>query len=258
VIAYAFIDELQLCDERIYDSERFASYCTNNEIYAVPALSAMSLLNFFKSAPVIILSYTGHDVAFTVVNELKHSTRERFSYISLITVSICFILYGLVAFCGYYSFGVSTPANVILAYPRTTPILVLRLCLSFAIAFSYPVVMYPLKTSTITLLLREPNIDNLSRLRFHLVTWTLLVLSYIVAMCTDDLGVVFGLVGSAGSTLITFCLPGLFYVFYPSESMKKSESSDVVYRVKYYFSVFVIFLGCLLIPFGIVMQFATF
>jgi amino acid permease len=37
------------------------------------------------------------------------------------------------------------------------------------------------------------------------------LLSLLIAVSFDDLGVVFGVIGSTGSTLVIFILPGLFY-----------------------------------------------
>jgi amino acid permease len=51
----------------------------------------------------------------------------------------------------------------------------------------------------------------MSDLRFSIITTTILVLSYIVAMTVSSLEAVLAYVGSTGSTSISFILPGLFY-----------------------------------------------
>merc|ERR1711862_162944 len=47
---------------------------------------------------------------------------------------------------------------------------------------------------------------------FYSITISFLLLSFLVAMVTKDLGVVLSLVGCTGSTLVTFVLPGLFFL----------------------------------------------
>lgn len=51
----------------------------------------------------------------------------------------------------------------------------------------------------------------MSDLRFSIITTTILILSYIVAMTVSSLEAVLAYVGSTGSTSISFILPGLFY-----------------------------------------------
>jgi amino acid permease len=47
---------------------------------------------------------------------------------------------------------------------------------------------------------------------FRVITVSFLFLSFSVAMLVDDLGVVLAAVGSTGSTLVTYILPGLIYL----------------------------------------------
>lgn len=51
----------------------------------------------------------------------------------------------------------------------------------------------------------------MSDLRFSVITTSILILSYIVAMSVSSLEAVLAYVGSTGSTSISFILPGLFY-----------------------------------------------
>ena len=51
----------------------------------------------------------------------------------------------------------------------------------------------------------------MSDLRFSVITTTILIFSYIVAMTVSSLEAVLAYVGSTGSTSISFILPGLFY-----------------------------------------------
>ena len=53
--------------------------------------------------------------------------------------------------------------------------------------------------------------DAMGETRFAVITTTIIVLSYIVAMTVSSLGKVLAYVGSTGSTSISFILPGLFF-----------------------------------------------
>ena len=47
---------------------------------------------------------------------------------------------------------------------------------------------------------------------FYIITFVFISLSFILAMIVDDLGIVLALVGSTGSTLVSYVLPGLIYI----------------------------------------------
>jgi uncharacterized membrane protein len=47
---------------------------------------------------------------------------------------------------------------------------------------------------------------------FYIITFLFISLSFILAMIVDDLGIVLALVGSTGSTLVSYVLPGLIYI----------------------------------------------
>jgi amino acid permease len=43
---------------------------------------------------------------------------------------------------------------------------------------------------------------------FYCITCVFLVLSYVIAMSVSDLGVILGVVGATGSTMVSYILPG--------------------------------------------------
>ncbi|KAK3065746.1 hypothetical protein LTR53_018081 [Teratosphaeriaceae sp. CCFEE 6253] len=57
----------------------------------------------------------------------------------------------------------------------------------------------------------RPKPEDMSELRFAIITTVIIILSYIVAMTVSSLDKVLAYVGSTGSTSISFILPGLFY-----------------------------------------------
>lgn len=55
-----------------------------------------------------------------------------------------------------------------------------------------------------------PIIVPMSSRKFYIITSTIVVLSYVVALSVTSLATVLAFVGSTGSTSISFILPGLF------------------------------------------------
>ena len=57
---------------------------------------------------------------------------------------------------------------------------------------------------------------------FYGITSVFLLLSFMLAMAVDDLGIVLALVGATGSTLVSYVLPGLIYIkIYPHNDTSK-------------------------------------
>lgn len=61
---------------------------------------------------------------------------------------------------------------------------------------------------------------------FYIITFVFISLSFITAMIVDDLGIVLALVGSTGSTLVSYVLPGLIYI-------KVAPQKDVALAMAY-------------------------
>lgn len=161
----------------------------------------------------------------------------------------------IVAFSGYSSFGESAPSNLLIAYPRTTPILIVRVCLSLAVSFSYPVLNHPGRNSFSSLIFNVADATQLHWIKYNFITWVLVLCTFVIAMVTDDLGLVLGVVGATGTTTICFVLPGLFYYYLPDKELE--YNGEINYRSKKYLAMVMVVVGCLLIPFSVTMQFVS-
>jgi len=255
VVLYAFVDSLTLCDPETYDPARYEAYCVNNRRVAIPFDTATDTLKFFKAAPVVIFAYGCHQNAFTITNELRVASKSNMNQVSFAAITVCCIIYCLVAYSGYHSFGESAPSNLLLAYPRTTPFLIVRICLSLAVSFSYPVLNHPGRNSFSSLFFNVADATELNWVMYNGLSWTIVVLSFIIAMVTDDLGMVLGVVGATGTTIIAFVLPGLFYYYMPDKTLMYNR--ELHYKRKKYLAMTMTVIGCILMPFSVAMQFVS-
>lgn len=91
-----------------------------------------------------------------------------------------------------------------------------RLAIVILVIFSYPLQAHPCRASI------DKIIDHIqhksaaavvvfSYKRFMIVTLSIVIASYFVAISISQLDLVLSFVGSTGSTTISFILPGLFY-----------------------------------------------
>jgi amino acid permease len=108
-----------------------------------------------------------------------------------------------------------------------------RLAIVILVIFSYPLQAHPCRAS-----LEKTLAHHTSHKRSHFIlTTTILVLSFFVAISISQLDIVLSFVGSTGSTSISFILPGLFYF--------KIFRDDAWYHWKRLVSLFLIIYGLL-------------
>jgi amino acid permease len=171
---------------------------------------------------------------FSILNEIGNNSHFRTTAVVLASIGSAAGTYILVAITGYLSFGNSVGGNIVGMYPPGVPATIGRAAIVMLVVFSYPLQCHPCRASVDAVLKWRPRAkpsgtegsphrhpllgprgnrtpEPMSDLRFSVITTTILILSYIVAMTVSSLEAVLAYVGSTGSTSISFILPGLFY-----------------------------------------------
>ncbi|PTU25323.1 hypothetical protein P175DRAFT_0451961 [Aspergillus ochraceoroseus IBT 24754] len=191
---------------------------------AVPTLS---------SFPVIVFAFTCHQNMFSILNEIGNNSHFRTTAVVLASIGSSATTYILVAITGYLSFGNSVGGNIVGMYPPGVWATIGRAAIVILVMFSYPLQCHPCRASVDAVLRWRPkpspsgnesshrhpllgprgtrSPEPMSDLRFSVITTSILILSYIVAMTVSSLEAVLAYVGSTGSTSISFILPGIFY-----------------------------------------------
>ncbi|KAL2833149.1 transmembrane amino acid transporter protein-domain-containing protein [Aspergillus pseudoustus] len=194
---------------------------------AVPTLS---------SFPVIVFAFTCHQNMFSILNEIQNDSHFRTTAVVFASIGSAATTYILVAITGYLSFGNSVGGNIVGMYSPGLWATIGRAAIVILVMFSYPLQCHPCRASVDAVLrwrprpststnegspLRHPLLPGVPRgsrtqeamsdLRFSIITTSILILSYIVAMTVSSLEAVLAYVGSTGSTSISFILPGIFY-----------------------------------------------
>lgn len=171
---------------------------------------------------------------FSILNEIKNNSHFRTTSVVLASIGSAAATYILVAITGYLSFGDRVAGNIIGMYPPGLYATIGRAAIVMLVVFSYPLQCHPCRASVDAVLKWRPAAqpagsensphrhpllgprgsrtpEPMSDLRFSIITTTILILSYLVAMTVSSLEAVLAYVGSTGSTSISFILPGLFY-----------------------------------------------
>ncbi|KAI9281066.1 transmembrane amino acid transporter protein-domain-containing protein [Sporodiniella umbellata] len=205
--------------------------------FPMPPAESIEYFNFstriFGQLPVFIFAFTCHQNLFSVYNELEDNSEK--SIVKVITTSIgsAGFIYEVVAVLGYLSFGKYVKGNIILEYPQSYFVAGGRLAIVILVIFSYPLQAHPCRAS-----LEKSLAHHTSHRKSHLIlTTSILICSYLVAITISQLDIVLSFVGSTGSTSISFILPGLFYF--------KIFQKDPWYHWKRLVSLFLIVYGFL-------------
>lgn len=187
-----------------------------------------------SSLPVIVFAFTCHQNMFSILNEIANNSHFRTTAVVLASTGSAAATYILVAITGYLSFGNKVGGNIVGMYPPGLYATIGRAAIVMLVVFSYPLQCHPCRASVDAVLKWRPQAqprgtegsphrhpllgprgnrtpEPMSDLRFSVITTTILILSYIVAMTVSSLEAVLAYVGSTGSTSISFILPGLFY-----------------------------------------------
>lgn len=197
-------------------------------------------VGFVKALPVFIFAFTCHQNVFTVCNEVKEPSRGRLNQVIAAAYVTAGAVFSSAAMLGYATYGDSVESNLLKGYPLSPVVEVTRLFYSLLAVFSYPMQIHPARKAALEIWSarvargsgssREPALQvraaaslqsdegelaaqrRRARGQFLLVTALILAGSGAVGLTVSDLGIVLGVVGATGSTLVTYILPGILYV----------------------------------------------
>ncbi len=251
----------------------------NDECEGHDASLELTSGSFSRVFTIFIFSFTCQQNIFSIYNEIYRQTLETIDSIIVSTIGTASVLYMIVGFCGYETYGSLVDSDILNNYPQNKLMSIVRMCIAFVVAFSYPLQINPGRRCFITLCSsffehfiksskneskvrksknkqyggmvstgseegeseREDDEDeedeenksiltklmtrglsfslfgteiNLSweALRYWLATAFILFGTLVLALAVDDLGIVLGVIGATGSTLVGYILPGYFYL----------------------------------------------
>lgn len=171
------------------------------------------------------------------------------------SLTLCVILYCIVGYSGYFSYGNCVSGDILESYPKVPAVAVVRIVLAIALAFSYPLQAHPCRKCLVSILnhfgiVKSSNVDKLDWKLFYLITYCIAFGSFGISMAVENLSTVIEIVGSIGSPIISFVIPGLFYYKMTTPKIRLQPGYEIKRRIAFGYVVF----GCLIIPFGLTMQ----
>ncbi|RIA96061.1 vacuolar amino acid transporter 5 [Glomus cerebriforme] len=175
---------------------------------------------FFTNLPIFIFAFTCHQNIFSIYNELVDNSQTNINNVVTGAIGTTTTIYQIIGLLGYLSFGDDVLPNVISMYETNVFVTIGRIAFVICILFSYPLQAHPARACLDKIFSFKSNSTNgyikLSspetlNIKFIILTSGILISSYTIAILVSKLDLVLAFVGSTGSTIISFILPGLFY-----------------------------------------------
>lgn len=111
--------------------------------------------NFEKTLsklPIFVFSFTCHQNIFSIYNELSNPrSQSRLDKVISITMTLVLVLYLIVSIAGYKTFGHHVLGDILLNYPQTLQITIMRVFIAVMVILSYPLQLDPSRRCIISL-----------------------------------------------------------------------------------------------------------
>ncbi|KAL0225353.1 hypothetical protein RCL1_003265 [Eukaryota sp. TZLM3-RCL] len=165
-------------------------------------------LEIFRIVPIISLAFSAHMGLLRLYQELHQRSVKRMFKVINSAVIINIFSYFACAFFGYVSFLQNTPGNLINAYePGSFLATVSMFAMTLVIAFSFPLIQFPIKRSVALFFPAK-----LSPSLHYPLTIIFFILPFACSIFIKDLSIILGIMGSTLGILIAYILPALMFL----------------------------------------------
>eukprot|EP00550_Attheya_septentrionalis_P000212 CAMPEP_0198290390 /NCGR_PEP_ID=MMETSP1449-20131203/8285_1 /TAXON_ID=420275 /ORGANISM="Attheya septentrionalis, Strain CCMP2084" /LENGTH=655 /DNA_ID=CAMNT_0043988895 /DNA_START=207 /DNA_END=2174 /DNA_ORIENTATION=+ len=103
----------------------------------------MGITSTLKNLSIFVFSFTCHQNVFAVVNEMERPTLRRINVVIFISIGSALVLYLVVAVEGYRTYGSHVLGDILLNYPHTAPVTLMRISIAAMVLLSYPLQLDP-------------------------------------------------------------------------------------------------------------------
>ena len=198
---------------------------------AVPNISTgewTSEVNLWRPAgmlqcfPIFSMALACQTNVFEVYAELPDATPAKMTEVVKGAVNLCTTIYITIGFFGYVAFCYADfGGDILTSFSHTTFIQTVKLGFCISVALSFPLVMFPCRTSVHSLLFRktyqgigstELVTDYIPPARFNLITCCLIVFCLTIGILIPDIELVLGFVGSTMGASVCVIFPGMIFL----------------------------------------------
>jgi len=182
----------------------------------------------FVTLPTMAFSFNGHFGAPGMYQQLAGKSPAKWLKVTILGFGGCLPLVLICALSGFFMFdseNLVAQSNVLLQKEMTGKysVAVAFVGMSFAVLFGVPIHTNAVRGALNGIIMRakgiDPSNDPGAGSRFFMITTTLTILTNLVALSLDDLGLVVSLNGAVTATMMMYILPALMYMKFAGKSV---------------------------------------
>ena len=174
------------------------------------------------AVPIFAFAYSCHFNVPAIIAELERPTRSRVLTFVRSALGIVSSVYLAVSVLGYLTFRGDVEGNLLNSYPSDDYLIdTARVALALVVTFSVPLMIHPSRVMLEQLLF--PNSFGNSFVRPRVIALSLVSFAFLISVLVSDISVVFGLVGSTVTPIVSYLLPAAFFLSAPSQPLSPNE-----------------------------------
>ena len=81
---------------------------------------------------------------------MQNGTQYRVDLVILAVMLFSMLMYAVMGTCGYATYGTQVKSDILMSYPSTSLVSILRIMISFVVTFSYPLSINPARRCLLT------------------------------------------------------------------------------------------------------------
>ncbi|XP_063073399.1 sodium-coupled neutral amino acid transporter 4 [Engraulis encrasicolus] len=165
------------------------------------------------TVPILAFAFVCHPEVLPIYSELKDRSRKKMQNVSNLSILAMLVMYMLSALFGYLMFYGHVEAELLHTFTKVykfdTLLLLVRLAVLTAVTLTVPIVLFPIRSSVITLMFKN---QEFNWLRHVLIAAAILFLDNMLVIFVPTIRDIFGFIGSSAATMLIFILPAGFYL----------------------------------------------
>ncbi|OCT88955.1 sodium-coupled neutral amino acid transporter 4 [Xenopus laevis] len=163
--------------------------------------------------PILAFAFVCHPEVLPIYSELKRRSRKVMQNIANVSIAGMLIMYLFAALFGYLTFIGEVNDELLHTYIKVyrfdTLLLCVRLAVLVAVTLTVPIVLFPIRSSVITMLFPG---KPFSLLRHFLIALVILAFNNTLVIFVPTIKDIFGFIGASAATMLIFILPAAFYL----------------------------------------------
>lgn len=165
------------------------------------------------TVPILAFAFVCHPEVLPIYSELKDRSRKKMQTVSNLSILAMLVMYMLSALFGYLTFYGNVEAELLHTFTKVykfdTMLLLVRLAVLTAVTLTVPIVLFPIRSSIVTLLFAG---REFSWIRHILIALGILIFNNLLVIFVPTIRDIFGFIGSSAATMLIFILPAAFYL----------------------------------------------